>query len=231
MGNIKRTGALILIIVIAVSCLSILSFKPAYAQTAPIPSAPQFTLKLTGPQITQNTSYELNSKTGQIEPSIGYTNEYTYLVIVIKNQQYDANYGKVYYNITVNGNLIGWQDNQYPQQTVGSDTTEIPINIFGQWGVQSIVGQQVTIRVQAMLGTLQFGRTAAFNSQGYYFHGTVSGLSEPQTISVPANVPLNAPLSPTLFTTILLTLIGILLAIIVALLLIMKKRKIVNSVP
>ena len=228
MGKIRRTWALILLAIIAFSCLSLLTVKPVNAQTAQVPSAPQFTLKLTGPQFTQNTTYELNPSTGQIEPNIGYTNECTYLVIVIKNQQFDSQYGTVYYNITVNGNPVGWQDNQYPKQTEGSNTTEIPINIFGQWGTQSVVGQQVTIRAQAMLGTLQFGRTAAFNSQGYYFHGTVSGLSEPQTISVPANVPLNAPPSPMLFTTVLLIVIAILLTVIVALLLIMKKRKIAN---
>lgn len=225
MGNIRRTWALILIGIIAISCLSLLTFKPANAQTFPVPSGPQFTLKLTGPQFTQNTTYELNPDTGQIEPNIGYTNEYTHLVIVIKNQKFDSQYGSVYYNITLNGSPIGWPENQYPKQAAGSDTTEIPIDIFGQWGVSSLVGQQVTVQVQAMLGTLQWGRTAAFNSQHYYFYGTVGDLSNSQMISVPANTPLSTLLSPTQFSTILLIVIAALLAVIVALLLFIKKRK------
>lgn len=193
MGKISKTYALFLTLIIALPCLNLLTVNPADAQSTPIPSVPQFTLQLVGPPFTQNTTYSLNSDTGQIEPNIGYTNNYTYLVITIKNQQYDSKYGSIFYNITVNGSPFSWEDNQKPQQTEGSDTTKISLNIFGQWGLPSIVGQQVTIRVQAMLGTDQWGRTTAFDSQGYYFYGTTGDLSDPQTILVPANVPLSPP--------------------------------------
>ena len=79
MGNINKTWALILIAIIAISCLSLLAVKPVNAQITPKPSAPQFVLQLTGPQFIQDTTYYLDPSTGQIEPNIGYANNYTYL--------------------------------------------------------------------------------------------------------------------------------------------------------
>jgi Predicted solute binding protein len=45
MGNIRRIWALILIAVIALSCLTLLTVKPANSQTTTKPSAPEFTLR------------------------------------------------------------------------------------------------------------------------------------------------------------------------------------------
>ncbi len=101
MGKINKTFALFLTIIVAMSCLTLLTLKPINAQSTPTPSAPQFTLQLAGPQFILNTTYSLNPNTGQIEPNIGYTNKYTSLVIVIKNQEFDSKYGSVYYNVTV----------------------------------------------------------------------------------------------------------------------------------
>jgi hypothetical protein len=195
MRNISRTWALILIGIIAISCLSLLSVKPANAQSTPL-SAPQFTLQLTGPQFIQDTTYYLDPNTGQIEPNIGYSNNYTYLEITIKNQQFDPASGSLYYNITANGSPIYSKLDQYPEQSAGYDsTTDIVLNL--QQNEQWLLGRQVTIRVQAMLGTDEWGRTVDFNSQGFYFYGNItSDWSSPQTVFVPANIPLTSTPNP-----------------------------------
>lgn len=196
MGKTSKTFAVLLTITIATLCLTMLAVKPADAQTTPKPSAPQFTLQLTGPQFVQNTTYYLDPSTGQIEPNIGYINNYTYLGITIRNQQFDPAYGSLYYNITANGSPIYSKLDQYPEQTVGFDsTTDITLNL--QQTEQWLLGRQVTIRVQAMLGTDEWGRTQEFASQGFYFYGNItSEWSSPQTVFVPANVPLTSTPNP-----------------------------------
>ena len=116
------------------------------------------------------------------------------LKITIRNQQFDRAYGSLYYNITANGSPIYSKLDQYPEQSIGFDsTTDIALNL--QQNEQWLLGRQVTIKVQAMLGTDEWGRTVDFNSQGFYFYGNItSDWSSPQTVFVPANVPLtNTP--------------------------------------
>ena len=200
MGKISKTLALFLTLIVVMSCLTLLIVNSANAESISKPSVPEFSVKLVGPPFIQDTTYSLNSNTGEIEPNIGYTNEYSQLVIVVQNQPFDSQFGSIYYNVTMNGIPFirnGDGEVQYPKQTTGSDTTNITFSIFGGWGYGSIVGQQVNIQVQAMLGSVEWGRTLAFASQGYYFSGTVGDLSNPQTISVPANVPLSSSPSPT----------------------------------
>jgi len=220
MGKISKTFALFLILIVALSSPSLLMVKLAKAQTAtpsiPVPSIPQFSL-----QLIDNSGLEIE----------------------IKNQQFSGNNGDlVYYNITVNGKPIHEDGNdlfQYTQQSDGPDaigTTNVILSISGEYGILEqyagpLAGQQVTIQVQAMIGTEQWSRTQAFASQGYYFIGTVSDWSSPQTISVPANVPSTATSSlPStsilaITNTISFIVIAVLLAVIIALLLLMRNRK------
>ncbi len=54
MGGLSKTCALFLILIIALSCLTLLTVKPANAQTIPKPSVPEFTVQ----EIENN--YEIN---------------------------------------------------------------------------------------------------------------------------------------------------------------------------
>ena len=162
MVKIGKTLAAFLTLIIVMSCLTLLIAKPVYGQTPtpsptliPTPSVPTFTVQLVGPPYTQPTTYQLDQNTGQIVANIGYTNKYSQLVIVVQNQPFDSQYGSIYYNVTMNGTpFVRNGDNgaSYPEQTAGSDTTNITFSILGGWGYGSIVGQQVSIQVQAMLG-------------------------------------------------------------------------------
>ena len=225
MGSISKSFSLFLIILLAVSFLMA---KPTFAQiptpsTIPTPSVPQFTVQLDGPPFIQNTTYSLNNNTGKIEPDTGYANKYSELVIVVQNQQFDSLYGSIYYNVTMNGmSFVRDGDSFVPylEQTAGSDTTNITFSIFGGSGYGSIVGQQVSIQVQALLGSDQWGQTWAVPMGSYFFSGTHSDLSNPQIISVPANVPLTPSPSPTpTSSSPIFIVIAILIAVVIALVL------------
>ncbi len=60
MGNINKAFALLLTLIIALSCLTVLIVKPANAQSIPTPSVPKFTVKLTSFPNTQNYSIQIS---------------------------------------------------------------------------------------------------------------------------------------------------------------------------
>ena len=204
MGCLSKGLALVLILTVAISCLTLLTVKPASAQTIPVPSVPQFTLQLIGPPFTFNTTYSLDPNTGKIVADLGYTNQYSSVVLTIENQPFDASYGALYYNVrienqntqTANGNwyVLSLGD-ENPEQTAGSEYTKIPFSTEGQ-GVPNLAGTKTDIQVQAMLGSYTFEQTGTFADWEYVFTGSTSNWSNSQTISVPANVPLGSPSSP-----------------------------------
>jgi hypothetical protein len=255
MNNISKSFALLLTIIIAMSCLTVLMIKPTNAQT-PTPSVPTFTMKLGGNPVRVNTTYSLDSTTGQIVPNVGYTNQFSLLELTVKNQ---PSYGSLYYNVRVKNHnstywqVVGWGDMAInPKQSADSDQTEISLNIEGSWGQPTIVGMQTDVQVQAMLGGFSFENNGF--TMGNVFSGTTSSWSDIQTISVPSNIPLSSSSTPIptssssptstptatsissspstsflLLTNIIsLIVIAILLAVIIALLLLMRHRKTIS---
>jgi len=255
MSSASKTFALILTLTIAVSSLSLIIIKPSYAQTTtttpsptpfPTPSVPEFTLQLAGPPYTVPTTYSLNQSTGQIVAQIGYTNEYSNIVLTVKNQPYAS-----YYNVQIKTNQIdNWMDlytveggGTYPGQSTDSNYTNISISIEEV----GLAGTQTDIQVQAMYGYIYNANPYSIYAN-YTFYGTTSAWSPTQTVTIPANVPLSptpapssstSPLTPTetptstaessspptSFWQITSTIvIAILLAVIIALLLLMRKR-------
>ena len=116
MGRISKTFALILTLIIAMSCLILLTAKTANAETTTAPSTPQFSLQLVGPPINH-----------------GYTNQYSYVLVSIKNQPYLTSSGTLYYNVRIKGhNDTAWSPPLYdrnswvvPSQSTDSDHTNI----------------------------------------------------------------------------------------------------------
>ena len=91
----------------AISSISLIMVKPASAQTAPTPSAPQFTLQLVGPPFILNTTYSLRTLIlDKFEPNIGYTNQYSQLEIAVNNQQFDSNDGQYTIMLHMMGYLL-----------------------------------------------------------------------------------------------------------------------------
>lgn len=252
MVSANKSFSLLLICILAVSML--IMVKPAYSQSIPTPSVPQFTMQLVGPSYTVPTTYSLDPNTGKIVAKIGYTNPYSNLEIDVKNQPFDSTYDNPYFNVRVKlynstGNWVEVYESPYgfPQQSNGSEYTDVGFPIEGATFVGTIAGSQIDIQVEAMYG--YWGRTStALGGQGFIAVAT-SAWSNTQTISIPANTPLSptaTSLSPTstptvtpvnsapssstlwLIITIDFVVIAFLLAVIIALILLVRKRKTVN---
>jgi hypothetical protein len=90
MGNTNKTIALILIGVIAISCLSLLSVKPANAQTSVTPSVPEFTVKFIDRSYKAAPSSSINPYTGQQVTTEGHYVENRTIELTIKNQPFTS---------------------------------------------------------------------------------------------------------------------------------------------
>ena len=111
MGCLTKNLVSVVILTMAISCLTLTMIIPANAQTAtssptsiPIPSIPEFTVQLIGPPYIVNTTYSFDQDTGKIVPQIGFTNQYSYLEIKIKNQPFtvfdqNGNTVQIQYNV------------------------------------------------------------------------------------------------------------------------------------
>lgn len=199
--------SLCFVVILAVSILFVV--KPSDAQTPvpsyipeptyPTPSIPEFTVQLIGPPFTKPTTYILNDSNGQIEAQIGYTNDYSSVKITVKNQpfnSFDSGFNgpvSLMYNIRIKNHQTsdGWTEvyrayDGYPSQNSGSPSTELSFAIEGQMGLGSISGSQIDIQVQAMIGTVH--RMIVGGWAPWFLDGQVSGWSNTQMISIPANV-------------------------------------------
>jgi hypothetical protein len=247
MGRISRTFGLFLTLIIAMSCLALLTVKPINAQTTvptsspipiPMPSVPEFTLQLVGPPYEVNTTYYEDENTGQIVTEIGYINQYSYLEIKIKNQPFTpfigdehGNMVQIQYNVRIkqSNETNNWVEvyspyNGYPIQSNSDPTTTIMIPIEGGLisSLGSIAGTQSDIQVEALAGYVH--RMVVWSPNfgaPYVFNGTESGWSETQTVSVPENIPNTPTSSVPEFSW--LTILPILLTIPIALAMVRKR--------
>jgi hypothetical protein len=184
----------VLLVVLLVSSLAIVCLSGAQAQTISKPSVPQFTMSFEGPSFLRNTTYQLDPNSGQVVADLGFTNQYTSIVLTIKNQPFDSSNGKLYYGIQIKNQNTGnqWKnvtyDGPYPEQTPDSNNTILRLNIQSQWSLPSIAGLKTDIRIQAMLGNFYYGHVNILG--GWLFSGQVSDWSGAQTAEVPANVQL-----------------------------------------
>jgi hypothetical protein len=222
MGSISKNFSLLLVLILA---LSIIMAKAAFAQSPtlspvpiPTPSVPQFTLQLVGPPYTVPTTYYLNQSSGQIVAQIGHTNEYSYVVLTIKNQPFPSTDSSgrsisLYYNVRIKNHneTDNWlelyetynpmaDEIGYPTQS-DSDYTSLSIPLYnGQPEGVIPVGVQTDIQVDAMLGYITQGAlppgVPPIGGWPYVFYGQTSAWSNTQTVNVPANIPLSPTPAP-----------------------------------
>jgi hypothetical protein len=258
MDIINKTFAVFLTLIIAMSCL-VLMFKSVNAQTTtptpspipiPVPSIPEFAVQLVGSPYVVNTTYHLDENTGQIVPQIGYSNQYSYLEIKIKNQPFMPFVGDQYgnmvqiqYNVRIkqSNETDNWVEvynpyNGYPIQANSDSFTIFKFPLEGGWDspLGSIAGTQSDIQVEALAGYVH--RMVVGFGAPYVFNGTESGWSKTQTVSIPSNVPmtLSPSPSPTVPEFSWLTIVPLLLAIpivlvVFLLVMVLRHRKIALS--
>jgi len=213
MGCLSKGLASILIITVAISCLTLLTVKPAFAQSIPTPSVPEFSVTYVP------STYSLVSA-DQYTPNE--TNTYTNNTIefVIKNQPFspielaNGTALNLYYSIEEKGHFSDlWNDYSawdfYP--ATDSNYTVIYVEFGGDNGTEmgSLLslngvpaGGQVDFQIQASIG---YFTTIVSNSPvglPYYteFTGESSGWSNTQTITISASSTSSSP-TPTLSPT------------------------------
>jgi hypothetical protein len=127
MGKINKAIAFFLTLIIAMSCLTLLLVKPANAQTIPMPSIPEFTLRFVDASYTAST---VNSYNGQTETQQIRNNS---VEVIIKNQPFNyANnsYG-IYFNVRVKPhfeNASWWVEVYQPR-----NGTSLPPDVNGTY--------------------------------------------------------------------------------------------------
>ncbi len=184
MGKLCRSVALILTLTIAISSLSPLVVRFAYAQTTPTPSVPQFTVVMGIAHSDVPTTYSLDPLTGQIVAQLGQNEWYNTITLVVVNQNVPANSGSLLYNvrITVDQSSWGWTElfdaGTYPTASSGS-YTNITLPIYS---MSTFLNRTVNIQVEAMIGVISWGHN--FPPIPSAFSGQASAWSRNQTVTV-----------------------------------------------
>jgi hypothetical protein len=177
MGRTSKTFALILMLIIVMSCLTLVVVKPANAQTIPKPSVPEFTLKFLD---------------NYYHPTIE---------ITIKNQVYPTTINdsevKLYYNLRSKSHPA---ENWSEQYVVSPSTLTVQSNSqYTQltYTPNYPTGEKVDLQVEAILGYNEY-TTAPENPTIRFAHFTTqsSDWSPTQTFTMPNNPTITSTLSP-----------------------------------
>ena len=171
MNRTSKSFAVFVILIIAISGLSLLMDKPACAQSIPVPSVPEFIIEPVGPSFDIPPTYSFNSSSGFFYVNEGYHFEYSTVEVIIKNQAFTNqtnidyllynvrlkphNYPDSYWQELFNPNLDG-----FPIQTI-SNFTIIPIAAEGATELQYQIaaGATTDVQVKAMIGHIERGLT------------------------------------------------------------------------
>jgi hypothetical protein len=218
MGKIGKTSALFLILIVAMSSLTLLMVRPSAAQTIPKPSVPEFTIQT---QTHANT---------------------TIITLTIINQPFDtvSHYPEgFFYNVAISVDGKNWNslyhvedaDDWYPQQSntsttvltyVAEETIYYPMSPNQAVGIIPKSGA-VAFQVQAMIGHRNRG---AFQNgfMPYVLVGEVSDWSNAQTISLGQSAT-SAPPSPAVPELPWLTIAPLMLSMFFVVILVKHRKK------
>jgi hypothetical protein len=212
MNRTSKGIAAFIILILAISNLSLLMVKPAFAKAIPTPVIPEFTVEPVGPSFEIPPTYSFNSSSGFFYVNEGYHFEYSTVEVIIKNQAFtnQTNIDHLLYNVRLKPHNYPdsyWQDlfnpNLYgfPIQT-NSNFTIIPIAAEGATELQYQIaaGATTDVQVKAMIGHIERGFNGNATNQiemyPYVFVGQTSDWSNTHTVTLPQKVPITAS-SPT----------------------------------
>lgn len=112
MGSSGKSFSLILILIMAISSLSLLIVKPTFAQSIPSLSAPTFSVSFVDNSYNSSATYGIDPYTGKtVITEGGYFVQNKSIELSIKNQPFtpytdaNGNYVSMYYNISVKGHF------------------------------------------------------------------------------------------------------------------------------
>ena len=242
MGSLSKSFASILILIMAISSLSLINVKPAYAQTMPKPSVPTFTVTLINASYSVPPTYYTDPQTGAKITKPGYFVNEENLTFTIQNQP-NVTFYVVRWTTPF---MTGWNDiegyyegdvmNATLERASGSTTNWVltgtygtfPIYVNGSlintvngysfpFGFQSLnfeSGAKIEFQVQASNGSPQY--VPVILSEHFSIVGETSGWSNTQTITIPASsASASTSPSPTVpeFPTLTILLVFIVLSL------------------
>ena len=227
MGNFSKNFTIVLILMTAISSLSLMTTKFASAQSAqsiPMPSVPQFTLKYAdhsydvSPKTTTSSTtnpYNGNTTTTTTTTQGYHVRNFT-IDVTIENQPFtsiniDGNSTGLYYNVRIKGHFgEDWmQQYSYTNQYSSIGGNVLPYESRSKYTVLSIpandyqAGDQVDFQVQAVIGYSYISYDYSHPPQvfsGNQFVYNSSDWSSTQTVTIPASSNSASPtstLSPT----------------------------------
>jgi hypothetical protein len=205
MGKISKTFALLLTITIAMSSLTLLTVKPANAQSIPKPSIPQFTVKYADHSYYVPSTYATDQSTGKNVTINGYYVANVSFELTITNQTFspykDANGHSYNLYFNIRAKLHSEDSFSIVNGGVEASKTTEPLDP----GAQETVDFEFTRNLPASVASNDLAVDIQAQSQiGYYeltqtgqnvFVGETSGWSPTQTIIIPS--ALSASDSPT----------------------------------
>jgi hypothetical protein len=213
METTSKSFAVFLMLIMAISSLSLIMVKPAHSQTTPTtPSVPEFSLKFVDASYDVSTTTSIDPYTGQTITNQGYHVQKSFLVMTIKNQPLVYQYSdSFYYNVKVKGHYEQWTEwsewfkpDELPRANVSSSQTLITLGVLTQAGLAIDSGSReidipsggsVDFQAEAMIGSI--GKNLTEGPAGsLYFAGQTSGWSNIQTINL-ANGSVSISTSPT----------------------------------
>ena len=212
MNRVGKGFAIFIILIIAISSISLIIVKPAFAKSIPTPAVPEFTVEPIGPSFEIPPTYSFNSSSGFFYVNEGYHFEYSTVEVIIKNQVFtdQTNIDHLLYNVRLKPHDYPdnyWQElfnpnlDGFPIQT-SSNFTIIPIAAEGATELQYQIaaGATTDVQVKAMIGHIERGFNSNATNQiemyPYVFVGQTSGWSDTHTVTLPPKVPITVS-SPT----------------------------------
>jgi hypothetical protein len=253
MGIVSKGFSLLFVVILAVSIL--IMVESASAQSIPIPSVPEFTLKYVDNSYDVSPTTTTNPYTGQITNQMGYHIINGSVELSIKNQPFTSFYDsngfpiKLYYQIRVKSHY----DNSwyyFPDNNAGtdmyfpSDNTDYTIREFDYTGhsLEYKYGSfidypndgKVDFQVEAFIG---YFNVTNINPSDlmirpddliYNYTGQTSNWSNSQTITIPASSTSPTPAVPE-FSGLSITILFISLLSVTGIILLKKKTKSVTN--
>ena len=206
MGEIGKTSALILTVIVAMSCLTVSIVKTANAQTITKPSVPEFVVQYVNHPYDLSPATTVDPYTGKttVTSQGGHFDNFS-IEVKIKNQAFvstidsSGNYTSLYYNLRFKGhyeNETQWV--YYPVQPdshggyLDAFKSDYSVFTLPKWKTSSIPqGGQIDVQVQALIGH-DNKRDWGFKYMGaewitFNFQGEYAEWSNTQTVTVDNN--------------------------------------------
>ncbi len=204
MNRTSKGFAVFIILIMAISSLSLIMVEPVSAQTIPKPSVPQFSIQVVDYSYDVPTKYSTDSYTGKQTTIPGYHVDDIRVEGKIKNQHFtpyiipnpnstsnhDANLNiDFYYNIRYKGHfgsesewmkLVGTRDVDFLIQNYDSEYTNFTVAGYDARMFEE--GAAIDFQVKAFIGFETWGFVGTFPYR--ILNGEESGWSNTQTLTI-----------------------------------------------